>query len=408
MGPRSRRFWFPVVRLAAFFGAVVMAGNILLQGTLGSAEADSDPDPDCRTDTIGRCKRRLEKRIKAIERLFFGSSSAAVQDSGAILLVDPELEPAQDSGPVTGGVLPASIAAPDPPTLLFARQVVLEPLALQLPVERRSLELSLTPDLVELFLRSGAADPLADVGDLFLRGPEALLDGTLRLACGLFPRSDTYSVQGESSGGVASRIFDFQAGSREGRIFSEFGSAWIEREQRYFSRFGDSAYDTMGLENGTEQVDARGLLRDQGKVLWDAARKTYLSKYKFRGAERVQNDAFYINEWRGADFAVLPPLVVGYLWWRGLEKRISMGDTWVRISVEPLSKWVTGKADMVAGVSVEWGIKGLPVGLILSAGKYGGRSELDFVGIGTTVGMVRKMLGIQIGNAPARTAGNSW
>ena len=157
-----------MARLAAFFGAVVMAGNVLLQGAFGSAEAGSDPDPDRRTDTIGSCKRRLEKRIKAIERLFFGSSSAPAQDSGAIRLVDPELEPAQDSGPIAGGILPASIDAPDPPPLMVAWPVVLEPLAPQLPAERRALKLSLNPDLVEPFMLFGAALLVEVVTTLYL------------------------------------------------------------------------------------------------------------------------------------------------------------------------------------------------------------------------------------------------
>jgi hypothetical protein len=412
MGPRRHRFWFPLVRLGAFFGAVVVAGNVLLQGAFTPADADSDPDR--RTDFIGRSKRRLEKRLRAIERLFFGSGREVAEDSGAIFLADPELEPAQESGPIAdaGTVpwsLPVTMAGPEPtPILPLAWPVVPEPPAPRPPIERISLELSLTPELVERFYRSGAADPLGDFGDALLRGPEALLDGALRCVLGLLPRSDTYSVRGESSGGITGRIFDFQIGNREGRIFSEFASTWLDREERYLSRFGDSEFDTVGVENGTADVDVRGLLRDQGKVLWDAARKTYLSKYKFQGEERIQNDAFHIGEWQGADFAVLPPLVAGYLWYRGLEKRVSLGDTWVRVSVEPLSRWVSGKADMVAGVSVEWGIKGIPVGLILSAGKYDGKAELDFVGIGTSVGMVRKVLENQLGDSSARSSGRAW
>jgi hypothetical protein len=412
MGPRRHRFWFPLVRLGAFFGAVVVAGNVLLQGAFTPADPDSDPDR--RTDFIGRSKRRLEKRLRAIERLFFGSGREVAEDSGAIFLADPELEPAQDSGPIAAadpaaGSLPETMTVHESPTLLpVAWPVIPEPLAPRPPVERLSLELSLTPELVERFYRSGAPDPLGDFGDVLLRGPEALMDGALRCLIGLLPRSDTYSVRGESTSGITGRIFDFQIGTRESRIFTEFASNWLDREERYLSRFGESEFDTVGVENGTEDVDVRGLLRDQGKVLWDAARKTYFSKYKFRGEERIQNDAFSVGEWRGVDFVVLPPLVAGYLWYRGLEKRVSLGDTWLRVSVEPLSRWVTGKADMVAGVSVEWGIKGIPVGLILSAGKYDGKAELDFVGIGTSVGMVRKVLENQVGDSSARSWGRAW
>jgi len=43
-------------------------------------------------------------------------------------------------------------------------------------------------------------------------------------------------------------------------------------------------------------------------------------------------------------------------------------------------------------------VKGFPVALIVSAGRTGGRSEMDFIGIGTSVGMVRKVLANQRGD----------
>lgn len=286
--------------------------------------------------------------------------------------------------PVTLVGLPATIAAaPPPPARSF------EP---RLRMELVSLELRMTHDLVERFYRSGAPDPAADVGDTLLRGPEALLDGTLRCLSGLFPVSD-------APPGVAERIFDYHRGAREGRLFTDFATHWINRERGFFSRFAtDSGIDTAGFEDGTEDVDARGLMREQGKILWDAVRDTYLSKYKFRGEERIREDSFRVGEWSGADFAVLPPLMAGYVWWRGLEKRVSIGDTWLGVSIEPVSSWTSGSDDVVAGVSLEWGIKGLPVGVIVSAGRYDGKGELDFVGIGTSVGMVRHALGVRLGD----------
>jgi hypothetical protein len=409
MAPGKRRFWFPLVRLGAFFGAVVVVGNTLLQAAFTPAE--TDPDPDRRTDFIGRSRKRIEKRIerrlKDFERLFFGSGR---EMSGAIWLADPELE-LQEAGPiadarVAGKILPPTLACPEPAPFV-AWPMIPEPPSRPV-IERSVLEPTLTPENIALFYRYGAADPLADFGDALLRGPEALLDGIVRCVVDLFPRRDSTSLLQESSSGITERIFEFQMGPRQGRIFSEFAANWAEREQRYFSRFADSGFDTVGVEDGTEEVDARALLRDQGKVLWDTARKTYLSKYRFRGEERIREDAFYLNEWRGVDFAVLPPLVAGYVWWRGLEKRVSLGDTWLRFSVEPVSRWVSGKEDMIAGVSLEWGIKGLPVGLIVSAGRYDGRAELDFIGIGTSVGMVRKALGYQLGDSSSRSHARAW
>ncbi|HXX93694.1 MAG TPA: hypothetical protein VEN81_08665 [Planctomycetota bacterium] len=410
MGPRRQKFWFPLVRLGAFFGAVVVAGNVLLQGAFTPADAESDPEG--RADYIRRSRRRLERQLKAIERLFFGREAG--EDSGAAVLADPELQEVQSPGPIADAgrpatSLPVSLAASEPKMLLVAWPILPEPPSVRPPVERLSLELSLTPDLVDRFYRSGAGSPMGDVGDAFLRVPEAFLDSLLRCASRLLPRSEVVSANAEASGGMVGRIFDLQVGgSREGPICSEFVANWLDREERYFSRFGDSEFDTVGVENGTEDVDLRGLFRDQEKVLWDAARKTYFSKYRFRGDDRIQSDAFSVGQWRGADFILLPPLMAGYFWYRGLEKRISLGDSWMRVSFEPISRWVSGKADLVAGVSVEWGIKGIPVGLVVSGGKYEGRAGLDFVGIGTSVGMVRKVLENQRGDSSARSSGRAW
>lgn len=293
-------------------------------------------------------------------------------------------DPAQDA-PLAGGDLPTTLAGPEPP-------------AARSPVPLEPLKLSMPADLVERFGVVPGADPFGDVGEALLRGPEALLDTALRLVGNLYPRSETFADRGASSGGVTERLFEFERGRREERILAEFKSSWIERQRRSFSRFADEGIDMTGVSEGQEDVNRRWLLREQGKVLMDALRDTYLSKYKYRGEERIRDDALDLGEWRAADYVVLPPLVAGYVWWRGLEKRTSLGDTWLRISVEPLSTWIPGKEDTVACVSVEWGLEGFPVGLILSAGAYDGEAELDFMGIGTSIGIVRHALGFRLGD----------
>lgn len=415
--PGGRRFWLPLARLGAFFGAVVVAGYVLLEGTLlvqgASTPSDSEAGVDRPTDFLGRARQRWGKRMKKLEQRFLGTRAEAAGESGGIRLADPVLGPAQDVGPVLDATisveaLPATIASPGETPLLGAWQVLPDLPTPDASIKRVSLEISLTPELIEQFYRSGAADPFADVGDAILFGPEALLDEVLRLVSGLFPRSGMDSLRDESSASITAQIFDVHLGPRQGRIFSEFASNWLEREQRYFSRFADSDLSTLGVQDGTEDVDPKGLMRDQGKILWDVAKKTYLSKYKFHGEDRLREDAFYISDWRGIDFAVVPPLLAGYVWWRGLEKRIPLGETWLRVSFEPLSKWVTGNDDLVAGVSVEWGIKGFPVAVIVSAGMYDGKGEVDFIGIGTSIGMVRKAIGLVDGDPSSHSPRGSW
>lgn len=381
MGPRKHRFWLPLARLGAFFGVVVVIGNIILQAAFAPEESPEEAQlgPDRRVDYIGRRKRQIEKRIRSFER-FFIRPDAPSDGGGAIALVDPELE--EESLPSTMALVWPNV--PEPPS--------------RLPVELSSIEPMLTPELVAAFYRMGASDPVGEAGNVLLRGPEVLLDGILKLACSLFPRSGTYALPYDNPNGITERLLDFEIDARGGPIFSEFLGHLAEREQRFFLRFAGSGLDSPGVEDGTEDVDAKEVTREQGKILWDALRKTYFSKYKFRGEDRIRDDAFYFNEWRGADFVVLPPLIAGYVYYRGIEKRISVGDTWIRVTLEPLSRWTRGGDDLAAGVSLEWGIKGIPVGLIVSAGRYDGKAELDFIGIGTSLGMVRTALSLQRGN----------
>jgi hypothetical protein len=96
------------------------------------------------------------------------------------------------------------------------------------------------------------------------------------------------------------------------------------------------------------------------------------------------------------DFAVLPPLLAGYVYIRGLEKRFSVSGTSLRVTLEPVSKWIDRGDDLAAGAAVEWApTKSFPVSVIVSAGLYDGNAEVDFIGIGTSLGMARRALALQ-------------
>jgi hypothetical protein len=81
--------------------------------------------------------------------------------------------------------------------------------------------------------------------------------------------------------------------------------------------------------------------------------------------------------------------MAAYLYYRGIDKRIPMGEMALRIGVEPFSELLHRKHDRLAAAALEWTVKGFPVGVIVSAGLYGGRYELDFAGIGTSIGAAR-------------------
>jgi hypothetical protein len=400
MAPGRNRFWCPALRLTAFTAAVVVVGNVLLLAA--QPPTASDRFSGRSTDFLGRSRKQIEKRLRLFHRFLFGPSeepvTTAPDGSGAIWLALPELELLVQSEPIADAKiastgLPVALAASAPEVgLPMVAPFVMPslPPPPRLPVEVSTMEPWLTPELLTRFDQTTKGGILEDLGDSLLKTPEALLDAMVRCVGTFMGRSGTVTLRDETS--VTERIFDVQVSRREGRIFAEFMGNWVDREQHYLARFGDSELLTLGVEDGTEDVNLHDLTREQGKVLWDALKKTYLSKYRFRGEDRVREDAFYIDRWRGADFVAVPALLASYVWFRGLEKKMSVGDTWVRLSVEPLERWVSGKEDMAAGVSLEWGIKGFPVALIVSAGRTGGRTDMDFIGIGTSVGMVRKIL----------------
>jgi hypothetical protein len=399
MGPGSNRIWLPLARLGAFFGVVVVAGTLALHAVQPEPGTSGRPARD--SDFISRKRRQLQKQLRSIEH-FFRSVVAPVAEPaseaprhveesvfaaghGHLLLPEPELI-----------VLPE----PDPfPIEIVDRGPFLLP-ELPAPSVRQS-DLPRPPagfspedlDAVVALSRARRAgpDPVAGTLDLVLVIPELILDGLYTAGSACFPRSGSYDwVRGEREG-IVERMFDLQRDVRGGQIFTEFLGHWVEREQRFFARFPDSHLSTTGVEDGTAEMDLDEFADEQRKVLWDAARRTYLSKYKFKAEEKIRDDAFYFSEWRGADFVLLPPLMSGYIYWRGLDKRISVGPTWLRLSVEPLSEWMH-EDEMAAGASLEWMPKGFPFGLIVTAGLYDGNVEMDFIGIGTSTGMVRKLL----------------
>jgi hypothetical protein len=406
MGPRSRRFWLPLARLSAFFGAVVVAGNLSLEAVRPPPRISGPVGRE--VDFYTRQKRKLDRNLRRFERLFdvfapapeparpepepAGEPGAALPSRPAPLAyLQPEPLPALLQEPELNLGLPAGLSVEPVPFPWLETDAAPAPMPVALG------ELPDHADLTALALdwrRLHSPDPVADVCDGLLKGPELLLDGALSLASDLFPRRGTYSWRQDAGDGIASRLLDLDRSPRQGRIFSDFVGRLVEREQRFFSKFEDSYLNTPGVEDGTADVDRGDLADEQRKIVWDTLRKTYYSKYKFKAEERIRDEAFYFNQWRGMDFVVLPPLMAGYLFYRGYDKKISIGETWLRVSLEPIRKWAR-EDELLAGLSVEWMVKGFPVGLVVAAGLDDGDPELDFIGIGTSVGMAKKTLVLQ-------------
>ncbi len=403
MGPAHKRYWLPLVRLGAFFSAVVVSGNLLFHALRPAVQAEPDALPQ--KDFLSRKKRKLERHWRTFESFFGGGARSR---SAPPRLEEPEgrggPEPAPAActtapaeAPAAGAIRelkPAVLAAIDDlPVLSWS--VSSDPPEADLPLLGTPFSgPSMTPELVAECYRRAQPDLLLDVGNAILRGPELLLDGLFSLGSACCPRSGNYVLDEHDDESILSRVLDFHVEEREGSLFGEFFGRLVEREQRFFARFEDSYLSTPDVADGAADVDEDDLVDEQRKILWDVLRKTYLSKYKVKAEERIRDDAFYFNEWRGWDFVLLPPLMAGYVWHRGLDKRFSMGESWLQVSFEPASKWAAGD-DLVAGLALDWRPKGFPLGLIVSAGLYDGETKVDFVGIGTSLGAAKKTVYFQ-------------
>lgn len=187
-----------------------------------------------------------------------------------------------------------------------------------------------------------------------------------------------------NDGGILDRLMNFGVENNRASLVGEYFTRLYEREQRYFARFEETTL--------ADTYDNEDLLDDQRKLIWDALRRTYQSRYRLK-SETLSDDAFEFEGWRGIDLVVVPPLMAGYVMYRGLDRSFSVFGTRLKISVEPYVEWKDD--DLPAGLGFEWGPKNWPVAFIVTAGLEDGKFKGDFVGIGTSVGMVRRLLTLE-------------
>ena len=416
MGPRQKRFWLPLTRLGAGFVAVVVVGNVVLHAFRPEAADLATPD---RVDVnyFSKKRKRLEKHFfRAFEKFLGPPAVAPAKDKVGTLPVDPTPVPIACDVPATESVAAAPVAPqlppPSPATAAKALGFI-EPEPAPFawpaplpPVPARVLDLPLSlslaeetkvrADLVADWSRRGERDLMADIGDTILKGPELLLDGIFTCTSSLGSRRPVRLWEEDDQRSLMSQFFDIQLGPRRQRIWQEFMTQWTQREAKYLVNFGDSRANVAGFEDGSAEADMEELLLDQRKIFWDALRRTYLARYKVHSEERIREEAWYFDRWSGADFVLLPPMLAGYVFYRGLDRRFNVLGTRLNFSIEPVSEWYRpNKRDLPAMIAMEWSMKACPFGVIVSAGLHDGRYGLDFVGIGTSIGAVRRALSMQ-------------
>lgn len=402
MGPRRRQFWLPLTRLGVFFAAVVVAGNVVFH-TFRPDPADASPGSNF--DFVDEKKRQFHRLIQ----LFFGAPS----EEPAKQRVGSETpEPAKQVALVATTVEPATvpaIAAPqsaqlgylEPELPGFVWPEPMKPRASELP---RSLSLSEETEfragLVTEFYRREKSVPGAPLGNLLLLAPELLLDELFSCTTGMSPRCESRPWNEDENRSLSSRLLSFPAEPRSERIYSALLQYWTAGERNYLAHLDEWHVGTVRPDPHADRLAYHEFIGDQRKLLWDALKRAYFSRYPGHPEDRFRDEADAFGHWQGADFLVLPPLLSAYLFYRGFDKTFTLGESRLRIAVEPLSEWVSGRRDLPVAAGVEWSMNGLPLRVIVTAGLRDGRAVCDFVGIGTSLGAVRKTLALQAGDRP--------
>lgn len=246
---------------------------------------------------------------------------------------------------------------------------------------------SCTPENIALLYQYGirrSPTIVESFGNLLFTLPEIVFDKAL---LGL----REISGDGGPDSNLTSKVLQVESTGSFGHLFPEFMTFLAEREGKFFAGLGNSYLTTIDVERGVADVNQHDLMIEEKKVLWDVLKKTYFSKYKFKAEERIHDDAFYVNQWRGIDFITLPPFIGAYLYYRGLDKNFSILGSHVHVLVEPLMRFTS--SEVVGAIAIEWKpSKEWPIGIIASTGLHNSKPEFEFIGIGTSIGAVQKAI----------------
>ncbi len=267
------------------------------------------------------------------------------------------------------------------------------------------------PTLLELLHESGDFDQqcretyrTAWLGMQPIDGPLAL-DIVLGLPCGvmtlindgwrgLVDPGGCRSVLDDRNRSALAKILDatdYEAEERPGRAVLQL---WGEREVRYFSKIADSDAIPIGYILGLEDLDADVVKDGQRKLLFDVAKKVYFSRGFGQIDDRIRHDGFNVSSWRAMDFVAAPPVLAAYLYLRGWEKPVNFGPVRAVFHLEPVQKILDRRSsdseDLVTAAGLEIGVRGLPVKFLVSAGLHDGDMEIDFIGIGTSLGKAKQ------------------
>ena len=381
MSPAKKRFWCPVPGLCAFFVGAVAIGN----GLFGAAAPPTPPkrgasSAESPAEYIAKSIKRAKNNVQRIHRA-----------------VEEKL-------PFHNGVLPMGVladeeratpsVADDWPRVAERDEAPLHA-TLKRPVDDRELWGSTTCEMLSSTLRGRRSAWWIDLGNELFDLPEMLTDGSIDLLQRWTASSGGHSWRNEEAGAMIPRIFAPDLGPGLRTPFTDFVTRWVAREQEYFANFQDNPLATFFVEEGLEELDHSDFMDDQRTILLDVSRKLYFGKYAVKVEERVRTEAYHVSEWRGIDFVLGPPVILGYTYLRGFDRKFSLGgDVKLRVHLDPIRRIVpyvgASEKDLVGALAFELSVGQFPVHAIVSFGYHNGGAELDFVGIGTSLGEAKK------------------
>ncbi len=395
MSPGKKRIWCPVSGLCAFFVGAVAVGN----GLFGVAAPTTPPKQGASsTETpsayLAKSMKRAKNNVQRIQRAI------------------------EEKLPLNNGVLPMGVLAEDEPTRtpsvaddfpkFVKRDEAPMPPTLKRPIDDRELWGSTTCEMLSSTLRERRNAWWIDIGNEVFDFPEMLIDGALDSVQRWMSPSGSRSWRQDEDGPLIPRLFTPDLGPGLRMPFTDFVTRWVTREQAYFANFQDNPLATFLVEEGIEELDHAAFMEDQRGILLDVSRKLYFGKYAARVEERVRNEAYHFSEWRGIDFVLGPPVLIGYTVLRGFDRKFSLGgDVKLRVHLDPIRRIVPyvghDEKDLVGALGFELSVGTFPVRAIVSFGYHNGSPELDFIGIGTSLGEAKKAVVTVLGaEEPAR------
>lgn len=170
----------------------------------------------------------------------------------------------------------------------------------------------------------------------------------------------------------------------------------LKQENRFFYKFQGSYLNPVGAELGFESYSSSQIMHEQINVVIDALQRTLVEQSNAGDlSARFRQEGFEMWRYRGKDYYILAPAITAYVYYRGVDYRFKVDNTKIRVALSPVYEIMDSMNSHdrllgALGVEISGPIRGIK--FIAATGFNNGRAELDFIGVGTDLEIVRKAL----------------